>query len=94
VRCGYLKDDAREWLELDPPTQELSTDGVCWTVITIAPARAAAELIPAPNVLEQLRRQVDGLESWQCDDPLSAFIGEELVSKADVLKVLGGRARA
>lgn len=34
-RLGWIRDDAREWLELPAPTQHVSEDGRDWTVIKV-----------------------------------------------------------
>lgn len=41
-RQGYIRNDSRKWLEHDTPTQRVSDDGQCWTIIELEPAGAGA----------------------------------------------------
>lgn len=40
---GLIYDDAREWLDQPMPTQEVSPDGLSWTLVRIEPVDVVAE---------------------------------------------------
>ena len=41
--AGLIYDDSREWMHQDIPTQEVSRDGLYWTIVRIEPVDEAAE---------------------------------------------------
>jgi hypothetical protein len=42
--------------------------------------------------MKNLNQQIGELEGWHVDDPLSPFVGEEVISRAEVMEILRAHA--